>query len=94
VSFDAREELRQLLAEQGLPERSWYTTAEVARILGFSIAYIKRLCAEWEPIDTPGRNSRGLESLKTPGAAGHWRIRVGALVRWLENNHTYKRARI
>jgi len=88
---EAKQEFLRLLTEQGLPERSWYTTTETARLLGVQTAYIKRLCATWEPMGTPGRNPKGLEAYKLPGEGGHWRIRSHAIISWLEDNHTYKR---
>jgi len=88
----AAEVFNDALRTEGLPKRTWYTAGETARILGLSVTSIKNMCAAWEPEGTPGRDRGGLESYKTPGPGGHWRINRIAIIDWLRSNHTYERA--
>lgn len=79
-----------MLDAAGIARRPVYTVSEVARVLGVCQNTVKSMCDRWEPESAgPGRDPRGLESLRTWG--GHRRIPHEELVRWLAENNSWDR---
>ena len=83
------EHLEKMLEAAHIPMRPTYAVGEVARLIGMSRGTIVILCGLWEPEGMAGRDTRGMESYRTPG--GHRRVPGGALLDWLRRNSSYER---
>ncbi|MDH5679092.1 MAG: hypothetical protein OEZ28_10790 [Nitrospinota bacterium] len=80
--------LERMLAAAGMQKRASFAVGHVARLLGVSRGTVVALCDMWEPDGIDGRDSRGMESFRTPG--GHRRVPVGAMADWLARNNSYR----
>lgn len=83
---DGEKILKEMLEVAGIPEKPSYNSTEVCAVLGISPSTFRRMCREYETIN--GAPKPG--TIDSFVARGSLRIRFHELVRYLEDNNTYR----